>query len=413
MDIKIENDYHIAVFGNGLRAVASRAAGQVSYIGLLVNAGSRDESPEHPGLAHFVEHTIFKGTRRRSSWHISNRMESVGGELNAYTTKEETMIYTNAPAGNTDRALDLIADLVTNATFPTAEIEREREVIIEEINSYLDSPMDSVFDEYEELAYKGGDLAHNILGTPESVRQMTGSDARAFIDRNYRPEDMVLYIVDSGDPQRNLQRAERYFGSYSARSSEPRRPRIPTPQSPLFHETRDRGNHQANVIVGARVFGRTDPRRHALFLLNNYLAGPCMNSRLNQELRDRRGLVYTVDSNVALMSDAGLLTIYYGTDPKAVDKCEKLIRRELEKLAETRLSERKFAAVRNQYCGQLTVGSDHRESRAMALAKSLMYYGAVHDIRHTAELVKQLTAEDMRQAAELVLASGLSRLSLC
>ena len=278
--------YHITTLSNGLRVVACQQPGYVSYIGMVVRAGSRNENAEHEGLAHFVEHTLFKGTRKRKSYHISCRMEQIGGELNAYTSKEETMIYTNAPAGYAERAIELIADLVKNSTFPLSEIEKEREVIIEEIHSYQDSPSESVYDEFEELIYKGSSLAHNILGSEESVRKLSSKEARDFIDRFYTPEEMVVYCCDPGDPQKNLRFVEKHFGDLRFPSSERKEEIVPV-LSP-FNEVRDREAYQANTVIGTRVFNRTDPRRHALFLLNNYLGGPCMNSRLNMELRERR-----------------------------------------------------------------------------------------------------------------------------
>lgn len=406
----ISADYQIATLANGLRVVTHRLEGEVSYIGLVTGAGSRNEPAELEGLAHFVEHTVFKGTRHRSSWAISNRMEQVGGELNAYTSKEETMIYTNAPAGYESRALDLLADLVKNASFPKAEIEREREVIIEEINSYRDSPSDSVYDEFEELAYSGCPLAHNILGTPESVRSLTGEDARGFIDRWYTPRNMVVYACGPGDPNKYLKLTEKYFGDLNF--AETPRIRETIPALTPFDETRDRDNHQANTVIGTRVFNREDPRRFALFLLNNYLGGPCMNSRLNLEMREKRGLVYTVESNVSLLSDTGLFTVYFGTDPSSVKKCEKIIRREIDRLAQNRLSDAAFNRISRQYCGQLLVSSDHRESRAMALAKSVLYFNQIVDIRATTERIRSVTAEDFREMAQLIAGNGLSRLTL-
>lgn len=403
-------DITIHTLGNGLRAVACRLPGEVSYIGAVVRAGSRNEDPEHEGLAHFVEHTLFKGTAHRKSRHISCRMEEIGGELNAYTTKEETMVYTNAPAGYADRALDLLSDLILYSNFPPAEIEREREVIIEEIHSYRDSPSESVYDEFEELIYQGSSLAHNILGTPESVRRLSGEDARGFIDRLYTPREIVVYCCDPGDPEKNLRLVEKYFGGMHF----PDTPRdlTPPPPAPAFDETRERDNYQANTIVGARLFGRRDPRRYALFLLNNYLGGPAMNSRLNLELRERRGLVYTVESNVSLLSDTGTMTVYFGTGPKSVDKCTRLIRREIEKIAETRLSDTAFERIRRQYLGQLTVGGEQRESRCMGLAKSLLYYDELIDLQETGRRIREVTAEDFRSMASMILESGLNRLTL-
>lgn len=402
--------YHIATLRGGLRVVATRLPGDVSYIGLAVRAGSRNEDNEHEGLAHFVEHTLFKGTRHRKSWHISCRMEQVGGELNAYTTKEETMIYTNAPAGHAERAIELIADLVKYSNFPEAEIEKEREVIIEEIQSYKDSPSESVYDEFEELIYKGSSLAHNILGTPESVRRLTSADARSFIDSLYTPEDMVLYVCDPGDPEKNIRLAEKYFGDLDYTTSN--RPDAPLPPVEPFDQVRDHDNHQANTIVGTRLFSRNDPRRHALCLLNNYLGGPCMNSRLNMELRERRGLVYTVESNVSLLSDTGLILFYFGTDPASVNKCIAIIRKELLKVADSSLSERVFARIRDQYLGQMIVGSDHRESRCMSLAKSMLYYNEIHDIHSVTENIRNVTPEQFREMAQLIITNGLNRLTL-
>lgn len=396
----MDNAYHIFTLPNGLRCVCWRIEGLVSYIGAAINAGSRDEDDSHYGLAHFVEHTIFKGTLRRRSWQISSRMEAVGGELNAYTSKEETVVYTNAPAGYEERALDLIADIIAGSTFPADEIERERDVVVEEINSYLDSPADSVYDEYEELAYAGSGLAHNILGTPESVRKLSGKDCRGFLDKFYTPSDMVVYCVGPGEPLKMQRLVEKYFGSLHFPGAD--RNRLPVPPMEDFDITHDRGNHQANTIVGARLFGRTDPRRFALFLLNNYLGGPCMNSRLNRELREKRGYVYTVDSSVSLMTDTGLIFIYFGSDPSAVEKCRKLIAREIDRLAQSPMSPQAFEKIKTQYCGQLLVTSDHKENRAMALAKSLMYFGEVSDISTMAAHIREVTPEQMREVAELL-----------
>lgn len=403
-------DTNIYKLNNGLRVVIQPALGAVSYIGLAVNAGSRDEAPDKEGLAHFVEHTIFKGTDRRSSWHISNRMESVGGELNAYTSKEETLIYTNAPAGYADRALELLGDLVANSRFPAAELEKEREVVVEEINSYLDSPGDSVFDEFEELIYAGSGLAHNILGTPDSVRQLRSEDCRAFLDHHYTPANMVLYIVDSGCQKRLLRLAEKHFGHLHYQTVQS--PRITPPPTPRFDLVRDRDGHQAHTILGARMFSRDDPRRYALFLLNNYLGGPSMNSLLNQELRDRRGLVYAVESMVSLMSDAGLLEIYFGSDRESEDKCLKVTRRVLDSLAQNHIRPRTLEKIKEQYCGQLIVSTDQRESKAMALGKSVLYYGGVHDTRMVADAVRQVSAEQLREVAELLAPDLCSRLTL-
>lgn len=406
----MKQTYSIFTLSNGIRMACRHTSGLVSYIGALVNAGSRDEEDSKHGLAHFVEHTIFKGTPSRKSWQISNRMESVGGELNAYTSKEETMVYTNAPAGYEERALELIADIMANSSFPEAEIEKEREVVVEEINSYLDSPSDTVYDVFEELAYRGSGLAHNILGSAGSVRRLSGGDCRDFLDRCYTPGNMVIYCASPANPAKLCALAEKHFGKMHF--ADVPRHRLSPPSMEPFYEKREQGNHQANTIVGARVFGRNDPRRFALFLLNNYLGGPCMNSRLNRELREKRGYVYTVDSSVSLMSDTGLMMIYFGSDPASVGKCRHIIANEIDRLAQSPLAGVTFEKVKRQYCGQLMVTSDHMESRAMALAKSLLYYGEIHDISSMTAHIMEVTAEEMREVAEIVAAPRCGCLTL-
>lgn len=402
--------YDIFTLPNGIRLVVWQIKSLVSYFGAIVSTGSRDESPERQGLAHFVEHTIFKGTGKRKAWQISSRMESIGGELNAYTSKDETAVYTNAPAGHAERAIELVADLIADSRFPAEELEKEKDVVIEEIHSYEDSPADSVFDEFEELIYEGSGLAHNILGTPESVKALTSADCRAFIDSFYTPGEMTLYYAGADDPQRVARLVERHFSCLHF----PAAPRVRTtpPVREPFALQRDLGNHQANTIVGARTFGRLDPRRPALLLLNNYLGGPCMNSRLNRELRDRRGYVYTVESSVSMYEDTGSIFIYFGCDPDKVKKCIKLIHNELDRLVQSPLSEKALEAVKRQYCGQLTVTTDHRESRAMALAKSLMYFGDICDVEAMIDKVREVTPAQIREVAEMIAPCRCSSLTL-
>ena len=397
---KTVKPYYTSTLSNGLRVVCWQRKGHVSYIGVAVNAGSRDEDPEHEGLAHFVEHTIFKGTDKRKAWQISSRMEVIGGEINAYTSKEETMVYTNAPAGYEERGMELLSDLVISSRFPQDEIDREREVIVEEIHSYLDSPSESVYDEFEELAYKGSGLAHNILGSPESVRQLTGKDCRNFIDRFYVPANMAIYICSSMDPERSIRLAQKYFGNIGAGTDHHNR--VTPPAMEPFDIKRDKDHHQANTIIGARTFGRKDPRRFALFLLNNYLGGPCMNSRLNRELREKRGYVYTVDSSVSLMSDSGLMLIYFGSDPSTVNRCRKIINHEIDRLVQNTLTNQALEKIKRQYCGQLLVSSDHIEHQAMSLAKTILYFNAIHDIATTAAHIMDVTADEVRSVAELL-----------
>lgn len=400
----------IETLDNGLKVAVVRNSGNVTYCGVLVDAGSRDEPSSHPGLAHFVEHTIFKGTERRSSWHISNRMESIGGEINAYTFKEGTSVYTIAPSGYEERGVELIADLICNATFPASELEKEREVIVEEINSYLDNPSENVFDCFEENIYKGSSLADNILGTPGSVRAISGKDCRDFVERFYNPGNMVGFISGPADESKMLKLLNRHWGRLHRNGVKPQRTVPPVCQP--FDIVREEDGHQAHTLVGARMFSRTDQRRFALMLLNNYLGGPCMNSLLNQQLREKRGLVYTVDSFVNLLSDTGTMAIYFGTDKKSVDKCLKIIFRELDNLAQSSIKPRRLDKIKEQYCGQLLVSSDNRESMAMSLGKNLMYYGKLTDIPSLAARIREVSAEEIREVAALMAPSLCSRITL-
>lgn len=402
--------YHIFTLPNGLRCVHTQTDSHVSYCGIAVNAGSRDDSAGLFGTAHFVEHTIFKGTTHRSSWHISNRMESIGGELNAYTTKEETVIYTNAPKGYVERSFELLSDLISYSNFPTNEIEKEKEVVIEEINSYLDSPADSVFDEFEDRMYANSGVGHNILGSAESVQGLKPENCRAFIDTFYTPTNMVLYCTDASSHDRIERLAMKYFGHLNHPKAKDSR--VTPIVNSAFHEVLNRDGHQTHTLMGARFSNRYDERRFALFLLNNKLGGPCMNSILNQEMREKKGYVYTVDSTVSLMSDCGQLAIYFGCDESNVKKCTRLIKNELEKLANSPMKAKVFDMAKRQYTGQLLVGSDQREAFAMNTGKSILYYDEVHDINWTSERILALTAEDVRSVAEDIMKSEFSILTL-
>lgn len=403
-------NYYTHTLHNGLRVAMQRTDAKVAYIGVVIGSGSRDEAADRHGLAHFVEHTIFKGTWKRRSAAISARMESVGGELNASTSKENTIIYTSAPAGYAERAIELLADIIANSLFPQHEVETEHDVVVEEIKSYLDTPSENVYDEYEERIFKGNALAHNILGTPESVRSLTGRDCRQFLDHNYTPGNMVVYISAPDDPEKLAKRVEKHFGLLNFPFK--RLPRIEPAPVVAFDEVIDNEGFQAHTIYGTQTFSRKDERRFALYLLNNYIGGPCMSSRLNSELREKRGLVYSVDSFNSMFSDTGLWSVYIGCDKSNVSKCLRIVRRELDKLAQTTMSERMLDKIKTQYCGQLLVGTDNRENMAINIGKSLLFRGAIYDTSYTAERIRSVTATELREVAELLSADRCSRLTM-
>lgn len=403
-----ENKAEVFVLDNGLRCVYRQAPGAV-FCGLVVNVGSRNDPADLPGMAHFVEHTIFKGTSKRNSARIANYLECVGGELNAYTSKEETVVYAAAPSGYTARAFELLADITADSVFPAEELAKEREVIIDEINMYLDNPAERVFDEFDDLIYAGSAVGHNILGTPDSVRRIDSHHCREFLTRNYTAENSVLYCVSDDGVERVKRLAARVF---SRLTSGPKRKSEARPEvNECFDEERQHSGHQAHTIMGCRVPGRFDESRYALFLLNNLLGGPGMNSVLNREMRDRRGLVYTVDSNVSLMSDSGTWLVYFGCDSHDVDKCRKIVTRELQHRADKVMSEATLNRAKTQYIGQLMISGEHKESRAMSLGKSVMYFGRVMDTDEVAERIRNVSGEEVRRAAEMICNHGLSRLT--
>ena len=382
---------------------------QVAWCGLAVNAGSRDELDGHYGLAHFVEHTIFKGTEHRRAWHILNRMERVGGELNAYTTKEGTMLYSVFPHQHLSRAIDLLADLVQWSVFPQEELDRERDVVLEEAASYRDTPSDAVYDDFEDMLFAGSELGHNILGRKEDLESLTREDCMRYLKCLYVPGNMAFFSVGPEHPERVFRMAEKCFGGMSHAVASRQR-MVPGVVEP-FRRTIQIGTHQAHTIVGARVCDMNHPLRHALMLLNNILGGPGMNSLLNVELRERRGYVYTVESSLTLLSDCGWMEIYLGCDPDDVRSSLHVIERITSRLGQEVLPQRRLDAYKKQYCGQLVVAADSTEFLAVRAGRGLLYHGAVATIDDTISSIMAVTPDEIVQAAAYLKSDRLSSLT--
>ncbi len=399
--------YHTLV--NGLPMVHIRTANQVAWCGLAVNAGSRDECAGKYGLAHFVEHTIFKGTKHRRAWHILNRMERVGGELNAYTTKEGTMIYSVFPHQHLERAIDLLADLVQWSVFPQDELDRERDVVLEEAASYRDTPSDAVYDDFEDLLLAGSQLGHNILGRKEDVENLTREDCLNYLKTLYVTGNMAFFSVGPERPERVFRLAEKHFNGMSHETA-PHQRNVPTTVAP-FKQTIQIGTHQAHTIVGARVPDMNHPLRYALMLLNNILGGPGMNSLLNVELRERRGYVYTVESTLTLLSDCGWMEIYLGCDSDDVRTSMRVIERITSGLCQELLPARRLDAYKKQYCGQLMVAADSTEFMAMRAGRGLLYQGRVATIDETIERIQAVTPDQINQVAACLAPHQLSSLT--
>lgn len=393
--------YCSSILPNGLRIVYLPSNSNVSYCGFAINAGTRDETPNQHGLAHFVEHTLFKGTKKRKAWHILNRMENVGGELDAYTSKEETLLYTVCLPEDVERAIDLLADLVYNSQFPEPELEKEKEVILDEINSYLDTPSELIFDEFENLLFDGHELGHNILGGAKSLETFTQETCHSFTQQFYRPDNMVFFFYGNTPFKKILRLANKYM-SFENQSITIVRERHALPirlSNPAKQVKIDRDLHQTHVVVGGKTYPVFDERRTGLYLLNNILGGPGMNSRLNISLREKHGLVYSVESGLTSYTDTGLFTIYFGCDRESEAKCLNLTRKELKQLKNNRLSTSQFTAAVKQWKGQLGIMSDQSENRALGLGKSFLRFNKYDDLPEVYRKIDALTADLLLEIA--------------
>lgn len=397
---------------NGLRVIHQSSDSNVVYCGYELNVGTRNEESGYEGMAHFCEHVSFKGTKRRKSWHISNALESVGGDLNAYTNKEDTVYYAAVLKEHTARAIDLLTDIVFYSTYPQAEIDKEVEVICDEIESYNDSPAELIYDEFENLLFANHALGHNILGTAERVRSFKTADAQRFTQRYYRPENSIFFFYGDVDFKRVVRLLERATSDFAPSKPiiEPALNQPLPPNMPDFIE-KNHGTHQAHVMVGTRGYDIHDKRRMSLYLLNNLLGGPGMNARLNLSLRERHGLVYTVESSMVSYCDTGVWAIYFGCDPKDVGRCLKLVRKELDRVIQKPLSDTQLRAVKKQIKGQIGVACDNRENFALDFGKSYLHYGWERDLNSLFRHIDEVTAESMQQvAAELMQQERLTTL---
>lgn len=391
---------------NGLRIVHTPSPTQVVYLGYAIKAGTRHELPHQQGMAHLVEHMIFKGTTHRRAWHILNRMENVGGDLNAYTNKEEMVVYAAFMSEHLERAVELLTDIVFHSTFPQHEMDKEVEVVVDEILSYEDSPQELIYDDFEELIFPNHPLGRNILGKPEQLRTYRTADALAFTRQHYRPENMVLFVKGNIDFRRFVRLAEKYTAdiipSLSLTHSPtdvPSFPEFPLPPYEARTVTLQKDTHQAHVLMGGRGYDSNDERRTALYLLNNILGGPGMNSRLNVSLREKRGLVYTVESNLTSYTDTGAWCIYFGCDHDDVERCIELVHRELKSLCTQKLTPAKLAAAQKQIIGQIGVACDNFENRALDMAKSFLHYNRLEPADKLFARIRSLTADQLLDVA--------------
>ena len=406
--------YNTYTLDNGLRIIHLPSDSKVVYCGYQINAGTRNEEPGEEGLAHFCEHVTFKGTERRKAWHILNCLESVGGDLNAYTNKEGTVYYSAILKEHIARAVDLLTDIVFHSVYPQAEIDKEVEVICDEIESYNDSPAELIYDEFENIIFKGSQLGHNILGTAEQVRSFKTEDALRFTRKLYRPDNAIFFAYGDIDFKKLVRLLKKSFLSEERRvkSEKFNSPEAQT-QFNIQHLTfntqhsfegqtivMQKNTHQAHVMIGTRAYDVNDSRRMPLYLLNNMLGGPGMNAKLNLALREHNGLVYTVESTMVAYGDTGIWSIYFGCDEHDVKRCLRLVRKELDKFMQKPLSEAQLKAAKKQIKGQVGVACDNRENFALDFGKSFLHYGWEKNVDRLYEQVDEITAEQIQAVAQ-------------
>ncbi|MEG2514372.1 MAG: pitrilysin family protein [Bacteroidaceae bacterium] len=386
-------NYNIYTLPNGLRIIHAPSLSKVAYCGFAVDAGTRDEQENEQGMAHFVEHLIFKGTHKRKAWHILNRMENVGGDLNAYTNKEETVIYSAFLTEHFPRAIELLTDIVFHSVFPQHEIDKEVEVIIDEIQSYEDTPSELIFDDFEDLIFKNHPLGRNILGKPEQLKLFKSEDAISFVQRFYQPTNMVLFIQGNIDFKKIVRQVEKVMMDIPFGECKQTRSPLPiyVPEQLQIHKD----THQAHVMIGGRGYNAYDEKRTGLYLLNNLLGGPGMNSKLNVSLRERKGLVYSVESNLTSYTDTGAFCIYFGTDIEDIDTCLRLTYKELKKLRDNKMTTSQLMAAKKQLIGQIGVASDNFENNALDMAKSFLHYRKFEPQEAVFKRIEAITSEEL------------------
>lgn len=391
--------YNIATLDNGLRIIHLPNTSKIAYCGYQIKAGTRNEKPGDEGLAHFCEHVTFKGTQTHTSTAIINKLESVGGDLNAFTNKEDTVFYSAIPVEHFAKAVDVLSDIVFYSIFPQAEIDKEVEVICDEIESYNDSPAELIYDEFENLVFKGHPLGHNILGSADRVRGFATADAMRFTQQYYRPDNAIFFVYGNIDFKRLVKTLEKLTPKQQQESLAVEALAVANGRLPeltiLNHDT-----HQAHVMIGNRAYSATHPLRIPLYLLNNMLGGPGMNARLNVILRERRGLVYSVESSMVCYGDTGLWAVYFGCDPHDVNRCVRLVKGEFKRLMEKPLSEKTLAAAKKQIKGQLAVACDNNENFAIDFGKSFLHFGDEKDIEKLYQKIDAVTAEQIQQVAK-------------
>lgn len=388
---------------NGLRVIHRQFPSEISYCGVAINTGTRDEYSHEWGMAHFVEHMLFKGTKRRKAHHISNRMENVGGDLNAFTTKEETFIYSTFLKEYFPRAVELLGDIIFNSEFPQIQINREREVVLDEIDSYDDNPSELIYDDFENLIFSGHDIGHYILGEPHTLNSFNSDNVNSFVNRQYQTSKMVFFSFGKTPFSKVLKLTEKYFNIKQEPVEAKNRvaPIITTPVTRII----DKNTTQTHVVLGWNKYNMYHPDRYVVYLLNSILGGGSLNSRLSRSLREKNGLVYNIESNITLYSDTGFYSIYFACDPKNKDKCLRLIKKELKSIMEKALTPMQLTVAKRQWKGQLGISAEMNENNALNMAKNYLHHKRFIDLEEVFSKVDAISAEQIKSVANELFSS--------
>ena len=388
---------------NGLRVIHRQFPSEISYCGIAVNTGSRDEYDHEWGMAHFVEHMLFKGTKKRRAHHISNRMENVGGDLNAFTTKEETFIYSTFLKEYFPRAVELLGDIIFNSEFPQIQINREREVVLDEIDSYDDNPSELIYDDFENLIFSGHDIGHYILGELHTLNSFNSDNVNSFVKRQYQTSKMVFFSFGKTPFSKVLKLTEKYFNIKQEPVEAKNRvaPIITTPVTRII----DKNTTQTHVVLGWNKYNMYHPDRYVVYLLNSILGGGSLNSRLSRSLREKNGLVYNIESNITLYSDTGFYSIYFACDPKNKDKCLRLIKKELKSIMEKALTPMQLTVAKRQWKGQLGISAEMNENNALNMAKNYLHHKRFIDLEEVFSKVDAISAEQIKSVANELFSS--------
>ncbi len=393
-------EYQFHALKNGIRLVHSFNTSEVAHCGIVINTGSRDEAEKENGMAHFIEHVIFKGTKKRKAYHVLSRLENIGGDLNAFTTKEETAIYASFLHPYFERTLELISDITFNSSFPEKEINKEKDVVLDEINSYKDSPSELIFDDFEELIYDGHPIARNILGTPKSVKSFTKEGIQNFIQKNYHTDQMVISSIGNIGFTKLIKLVEKYFGEIPANLRSNGR------QKMIAYEVQkkriDKRTYLSHSCIGNLAYPRNHENRLGLVLLNNLLGGPALNSRLALAVREKHGYTYDIESHYQPYSDTGLFCVYLGTDKEHIDKSICLVKKELNLLRRKKLGTLQLQRAKQQIIGQLAISLESNLSEMLSMGRSLLMMNKIDSIREIHDAIHSIDAAKLQEIANEV-----------